>query len=59
MTVVNEPAPLFVDAKLVNPSPNGLYGATDWADEGEPNRWLTAGVTVRPHNYGGEASFGV
>lgn len=59
MTVVNEPAPLFVDAKLVNPAPNGLYAATDWADEGEPNRWLIKGVRIRPFNYGGEASFGV
>lgn len=59
MTVLTEPAPVIVDAPLVNPAPNGLYGATAWADEGEPHRWLMAGVQVRPHNYGGEAAFGV
>ena len=59
MTVETVPAPVVFDAPLVNPAPNGLYGATSWADEGEPNRWLTAGVQVRPHNYGGEQAFGV
>jgi hypothetical protein len=59
MTVETAPAPFYFDAPLVNPSPNGLYGATDWADEGEPHRWLTAGVQIRPHNYGGETGFGV
>lgn len=59
MTVVTEPAPTIFEAPLVNPSPNGLYAATDWADEGEPNRWLVKGMQIRPHNYGGEASFGV
>lgn len=59
MTVVTEPAPVYFEAPLVNPSPNGLYAATTWADQGEPLRWLTAGVTIRPHNYGGETASGV
>ena len=59
MTVVTGPAPVYFDPDLVNPSPNGLYAATSWADDGEPNRWLTAGVVIRPHNYGGEAASGV
>jgi len=59
MTVTTEPAPIYFDPDLVNPAPTGLYAATSWVDENEPNRWLTAGVTIRPHNYGGESAFGV
>lgn len=44
---------------LVNPSPGGLYSATNWTDEVEPLRWLADGVQVRTHNYGGESAFGV
>lgn len=47
------------EAPLVNPSPNGLYAATSWTDETAPNRWLAEGVVIRPHNYGGEGSFGI
>lgn len=59
MTVLTEPPAVVFDAPLVNPAPTGLYAATAWNDEGEPYRWLQAGVQVRPHNYGGEAAFGV
>ena len=59
MTVLHEPAPVIFDAPLVNPAPNGLYGATTWADQGEPYRWLPGGVQIWTHNYGGESAFGV
>lgn len=47
------------EAPLVNPSPNGLFAATSWTDEAAPNRWLSDGVVIRPHNYGGLDSFGI
>lgn len=50
--------PVRFEAPLVNPSPAGLYAATSWTDDAGPNRWL-AGVQIRPHNYGGDAAFGV
>ena len=52
-------SPVQWDAPLVNPSPAGLYAAASWTDEDAPNRWLSSGLVVRPHNYGGEAAFGV
>jgi hypothetical protein len=51
--------PQIFEAPLVNPAPTGLYGVTSWADQGEPYRWLAAGMEIRSHNYGGEAAFGV
>ncbi|WP_133690958.1 hypothetical protein [Mycobacterium sp. BK086] len=47
------------DAPLVNPSPNGLFGATRWQEDEGPLRWLKPGVDVRVFNYGGEGQFGV
>ncbi|MEE6165367.1 MULTISPECIES: hypothetical protein [unclassified Mycolicibacterium] len=48
------------EAPPVNPSPNGLYAATQWAEigEGQPSRHLN-GVEVKGPNYGGESAFGV
>jgi len=50
---------VIFDAPLVNPSPGGLYAVTQWADQGEPYRWLPRGVQIWTHNYGGEEAFGV
>lgn len=54
-------APVRFEVPLVNPSPGGLYPATVWsvAADGEPLRWLPAGVEIRPRNFGGEDAFGV
>lgn len=49
----------FFDVPLVNPSPNGLFAATQWRDETGPLRWLPAGVAFRVFNYGGEDAHGV
>jgi hypothetical protein len=60
MTAPSLPA-LEFQTPLVNPAPNGLYAATVWTDLGpdEPLRFLGDGVRFWPHNYGGEAAFGV
>lgn len=52
---------LQFDSPLLNPAPNGLYNATVWDEVGanEPSRFLGAGVTMRPHNFGGDSAFGV
>lgn len=47
------------DAPLANPASIGLYPAVRWSDTEEPVRWLAEGVTVRPHNYGGDDAVGV
>lgn len=52
-------SPVVFDAPLVNPAPNGLFGATQWTDEDGPLRWLPSGVDVRVFNYGGDTQFGV
>lgn len=52
-------SPVTFDAPLVNPAPNGLFGATQWTDEDGPLRWLPSGVDVRVFNYGGGTQFGV
>lgn len=52
-------APVPFDAPLVNPAPNGLIAATQWADETGPLRWLASGVDFRVFNYGGGTQFGV
>lgn len=54
-------APVRFDAPLVNPSPGGLFSATQWTDvpDGEPVRWLAEGIDVVPWNFGGDESFGV
>ncbi|ORA38105.1 hypothetical protein [Mycobacterium aquaticum] len=52
-------SPVVFDAPLVNPAPNGLFGATQWTDEDGPLRWLASGVDIRVFNYGGGAQFGV
>ncbi|WP_301121055.1 hypothetical protein [Mycolicibacterium fortuitum] len=52
-------SPVVFDAPLVNPAPNGLFGATQWTDEDGPLRWLPSGVDVRVFNYGGGTQFGV
>lgn len=51
--------PVVFDAPLVNPAPNGLFGAVTWTDEAGPLRWLGAGVDIRVFNFGGEPSYGV
>lgn len=50
---------VLFDAPLVNPSPQGLYSAVTWPDEGELPRWLDSGVQIIKHNYGQEAAMGV
>lgn len=52
-------APVEFDAPLVNPAPNGLFGAVQWQEVTGPLRWLASGVDVRVFNYGGESQFGV
>jgi hypothetical protein len=47
------------EAPLVNPTTYGLYAATSWTDETGPPRWFDGGVTIRPHNYGGDDASGV
>jgi hypothetical protein len=50
-------APVYFDAPLVNPAPQGLYPATQWTEETGPTRWLDSGVEVRGMNYpDGQAS---
>lgn len=53
-------APIRFEAPPVNPSPNGLYAATNWTEigEGEPSRHLN-GVEVKGPNYGGDNAFGI
>lgn len=53
--------PVRFEAPLINPSPGGLFAATQWTELGadQPIRWLDSGVDVVPFNYGGDASFGV
>lgn len=51
--------PIEFIAPLVNPSPTGLYAATQWATESGPPRWLGSGVQFRTRNYGGGDAFGV
>lgn len=51
--------PVVFDAPLVSPSPNGLFGVTQWQEDDGPLRWLKPGVDVRVFNYGGEGQFGV
>jgi len=51
--------PVVFDAPLVNPAPNGVFGAVTWVEEAGPLRWLGGGVDVRVLNYGGGPSFGV
>lgn len=59
--------PVQFEPPLINPSPNGLFAATDWqvpadvgtSTEGDAVRHLN-GVTFRPQgNYGGEGQFGI
>ncbi|PVB44647.1 hypothetical protein [Mycobacteroides abscessus] len=53
--------PVQFEVPLANPSPQGLFAATTWTDTpaGAPSRFLTAGVDVRVHNFGGGAATGV
>lgn len=50
--------PVRFEAPPVNPSPQGLYAATDWQPTDGPARFL-AGVEVRGPNFGGEEASGV
>lgn len=61
LTTHGDMLPVQFEVPLVNPSPQGLYGVTSWTDtpEGAPSRFLTAGVDLRVHNFGGAAAFGV
>jgi len=48
------------DPPLINPSPNGLFPAVSWTEDGDqPPRYLGEGVLIRTRNYGGEGSSGV
>lgn len=48
------------DAPLASPSPNGLFSAVTWVQDGGPDaRWMGEGVRIRPHNYGGEDATGI
>ncbi|MCV7223638.1 hypothetical protein [Mycolicibacterium elephantis] len=59
-TIYTDMLPVRFDAPLLNPAPNGLFAATQWADETGPLRWLDSGVEVRSAgNYGGEDASGV
>lgn len=57
VTTPTRPAPLYHVAPAINPSPNGLYAATDWVPR-QDDRHLN-GVEVRGPNYGGDSAFGV
>lgn len=51
---------LEYEAPLANPSPNGLYSAVTWVqDGGEVARFLGEGVRIRPNNYGAEDAVGI
>lgn len=52
-------SPVYFDAPLVNPAPNGLFGATNWQTTDGPLRWLDSGIDVRVFNFGGSSAFGV
>lgn len=60
VTAHTSPLPVPFEAPPVNPSPNGLYAATNWTEIGErqPSRHLN-GVEVKGPNYGGDNAFGV
>lgn len=48
------------NAPLLNPSPTGLYPVTAFTEEGDgPVRFISEGVRIWPHNYGGAGAFGV
>ncbi|QNL30139.1 major capsid pentamer protein [Gordonia phage Mariokart] len=49
------------DTPLVNPSPQGLYPAVTWVEDGGASapRWLANGARFRVNNYGGEDSTGL
>lgn len=53
--------PVQFEVPLANPSPQGLFAATTWTDTpaGAPSRFLTAGVDLRTHNFGGDTATGV
>lgn len=51
--------PVVFDSPLVNPAPNGVFGAVTWVEDTGPLRWLGGGVDVRVFNHGGGPSYGV
>ncbi|QGH80023.1 major capsid pentamer protein [Gordonia phage NHagos] len=51
--------PVEFEAPFLNPAPIGLYAATVFQSPDAAPRWLATGVRIRPHNYGGEAAFGL
>lgn len=64
MTITTETTMLPVDfvPPLLNPSPGGLYAATNWTEESGAPRWLAEGVALRGSvtgNYGGDLSTGI
>ncbi|AZF93658.1 major capsid pentamer protein [Mycobacterium phage Faze9] len=59
LTTESSALPVQFDAPLVNPSPQGLYGATQWSEDAGPSRFLISGVDVLAHNYGGALSTGL
>ncbi|MEC4857120.1 hypothetical protein R2325_16200 [Mycobacteroides chelonae] len=51
--------PVQFEAPPENPSPQGLWAATNWTESAGPSRFLISGVDIRVHNFGGDAAFGV
>lgn len=59
MTVHTGALPVQFEAPPENPSPQGLWAATNWTESAGPSRFLISGVDIRVHNFGGDAAFGV
>lgn len=59
LTTENAALPVQFEVPLLNPSPQGLFAATNWTESDGPSRFLMSGVDFRVHNFGGDAAFGV
>lgn len=60
LTTHSKMLPVQFEVPLANPSPQGLFAATAFAEEAGPTRFLAQeGVDFRVHNYGGGAATGV
>lgn len=58
-TTASSALPIQFEVPLLNPSPQGLFAATNWTESDGASRFLMAGVDFRVHNFGGDAAFGV